>query len=83
MSYNQDFNHANPRYHPDMDGFPDLKLNVFEIISFFDAFNRRSDDPSSKDSVGIGKDSRKLLAWEVCEVFFGGAAAALRGLECD
>lgn len=83
MSYNQDFNHANPRCHPDMDGFPNLKLNVFEIISFFDAFNRRSDDPSSKDSVGIGKDSRKLLAWEVCEVFFGGAAAALRGLECD
>ncbi|TBU53623.1 hypothetical protein BD310DRAFT_887493 [Dichomitus squalens] len=75
-----DFNYAHPRYYPDGDGFPNLKLNVFEIVSAMDTFNRRN-ERESKKSVGVGKDGKKLLAWQVCDAFFGEAAAALKGLE--
>ncbi|PIL28785.1 hypothetical protein GSI_08829 [Ganoderma sinense ZZ0214-1] len=75
-----DFSHAHPRYYPDRDGFPNLRLNVFDIVAVFDGFNRRN-DPNGNDSLGIGKGGKKLLAWEVCDAFFGEAAAALKGLE--
>lgn len=70
----QDPSHDDPHYFPNGDGYPDVSVDMFQIINQFHKFNIR--------------DQRKMAflddnqtAWDVCSEFFDNVAAALKTLE--
>lgn len=72
----QDANHNNEDYHPGGDGYPDLKYDAFEAVSFMSDFNNRH-DPDALEKPSIGIDT---VTYEVASTFFEGVAHAIRGL---
>lgn len=76
ISQLQDSSFSSIRLFPTGDGYPDLRRDVFETIRILEMFARRH-EPDAEHSVGV-KDGVELFATDVCEMFFGEAAAAVK-----
>ncbi|KAI0657611.1 hypothetical protein C8Q70DRAFT_1055762 [Cubamyces menziesii] len=67
---------SDPRCYSDRDGYPDIKLDMFRTVTYFEQFNRRN-TPNAQDLV---RTDQHILASQVCGAFFEKAANALKGL---
>ena len=72
----QDTKCSDPRCYSDRDGYPDIKLDMFRTVTYFEQFNRRN-TPNAQDLV---RTDQHILASQVCGAFFEKAANALKGL---
>ncbi|KAI0724335.1 hypothetical protein C8T65DRAFT_733972 [Cerioporus squamosus] len=71
-----DLSHADPRFYPDMDGYPTLELDIFDTVNQLGEFVRR-DLPEDLKLRPRGRDA---LAWQTCDAFFREVDAALKTL---
>ncbi|KAI0719795.1 hypothetical protein C8T65DRAFT_603249 [Cerioporus squamosus] len=63
-----DPSHDDSHYFPDGDGYPDVSVDMFQIINQFHKFNLRN------------KPEDNQTAWDVCSEFFDNVATALKTL---
>ncbi|TFK84364.1 hypothetical protein K466DRAFT_527460 [Polyporus arcularius HHB13444] len=68
-----DPSHDDPHYFPNGDGYPDVSVDMFQIINQFHKFNIRD-----KRKMAFLDDNQ--TAWDVCSEFFDNVAAALKTL---
>ncbi|TFK90199.1 hypothetical protein K466DRAFT_543778 [Polyporus arcularius HHB13444] len=71
-----DLSHADPRFYPDLDGYPTLDLDIFDTVNQLGEFVRR-DQP---EDLRLRPRGRDALAWQTCDAFFREVAAALKTL---
>ncbi|KAI0719798.1 hypothetical protein C8T65DRAFT_802334 [Cerioporus squamosus] len=64
-----DRNYEDPEYFPGGDGYPDMRLNMFDTINQLHRWNERS-----RPGTQLAVDT---LGWDVCSTFFDEVAAAL------
>lgn len=76
QSVSQDPIYSDEDHYPGGDGYPDLKYDAFEAVSFMADFNNRH-DPDALEKPSIGMDT---LTYEVAGTFFEGVAHAIQGL---
>ncbi|KAI0357688.1 hypothetical protein OH77DRAFT_1421780 [Trametes cingulata] len=67
---------ADPNVYSDADGYPDLRLDMFDTIAYMDQFNRRN-GPNAKEHRRTNQD---MLAASTCGAFFEEVATAIKGL---
>ncbi|KAI9060061.1 hypothetical protein FKP32DRAFT_1656899 [Trametes sanguinea] len=66
-----------PKCYPGGNGYPDLKLEMFDVIGHMDQFTRR-DAPDARDPMSI---NQSMLAVEACTAFFAEVIASIKSLE--
>ncbi|KAI0672199.1 hypothetical protein C8Q78DRAFT_971550 [Trametes maxima] len=65
-----------PNVYSDGDGYPDMKLNMFQTVTYMNQFNQRNESNAKEQS----STNENMLAAQTCGTFFEEAAAAIKGL---
>ncbi|TFK84367.1 hypothetical protein K466DRAFT_625040 [Polyporus arcularius HHB13444] len=69
-----DRNYENPEYFPRGDGYPEMRVNMFDLVNHLHRFNVRG-------KPGKPKLPANATAWDVCSTFFDEVVAALKTLK--